>query len=105
MYDFGDNWRHEIDVRAFHPPTTTFECIEGRGHGAAEDVGSVDGWNAMVKAYKAAKPSSEQREQMEWYGKKCVNGDPKGLESGGWERFDIGAVNALLKANPETSKI
>ena len=43
-YDFGDSWFHEITLIGREDATDTFQCIDGEGHGCAEDVGSIKGW-------------------------------------------------------------
>ncbi|KAK6086582.1 ser thr protein phosphatase family protein [Seiridium cupressi] len=79
LYDFGDHWDHMIEVVGREAATKHFVCKEGGGHGPAEDVGSDQGWNALIKAYRAATPSEEQRSKMRWYESMCPNGDAAGL--------------------------
>ncbi|KAH6646857.1 hypothetical protein BKA67DRAFT_524745, partial [Truncatella angustata] len=96
LYDFGDHWDHCIEVIGRQPSTEHFVCKEGSGHGVAEDVGSDRGWTQLIKAYRAASPSQEQRYKMQWYEKKCPNGDPTGLKDREGE-WDIEKVNKRLE--------
>lgn len=44
--------------------TTHFTCMEGEGHGCAEDVGGYIGWKELLKAYDAPNPTNYQNEKM-----------------------------------------
>jgi len=99
VYDFGDNWEHWITIKGRTKPTTHFECVDGSGHAAAEDVGSKTGWEALKEAYRTNEPSEKQKERREWYQSECANGDWQGL--GGdrlniWNQEDINKFLATL---------
>lgn len=55
VYDFGDNWEHEIKLEAilekdedkYYP-----KCIKGKGRGPLEDIGGIWAYNEIVNAYK-----------------------------------------------------
>ncbi|KAK3311014.1 MM3350-like domain-containing protein, partial [Chaetomium strumarium] len=79
MYDFGDNWEHNLSVEGRADPTDRFVCLSGTGHAVAEDVGSVDGWRELKDAYCTSHPTKEQRERRQWYERTASNGDPEGL--------------------------
>lgn len=66
-YDFGDSWLHDITRLGREDATTSFECVNGEGHGCAEDVGSDPGWAALKAAFWAPQPDEEQKEKMRWY--------------------------------------
>lgn len=36
-------------------------------------------WEKLKEAYRAARPTADQREKMKWSGTVCVNGDRQGL--------------------------
>ena len=96
-YDFGDCWEHAITVvgRA-DAATDYFRCLDGEGHGVAEDVGGTKGWEALKAAYRADRPSREQREKMVWFERQASNEDRRGLRDG-WEHgWPKSRVNARL---------
>ena len=95
------NWEHDIKMIGRAPATRFFEVVSGEGHGAAEDVGSRSGWKRLCEAYAAGKPTKEQREQMAWYEKRCLNGDSRGLGNGVVFMFDKEHTNhKLLSLEP-----
>jgi hypothetical protein len=65
------------------PATEKITCIDGTGHAVGEDV-NREGWGELKAAYRAASPSSEQREN---------NGDQHGLGAGRKFVFDMELVN------------
>ncbi|KAK5685268.1 hypothetical protein LTS10_003346 [Elasticomyces elasticus] len=94
-YDFGDRWEHLLTVNGRAEASTKFHCIDGSGHGVAEDV-VQDGWQVLIDAYRARRPDEEQREKIHWYETRCSNGDPKGLGNGREHVWDNDAVNMRL---------
>ncbi|KAK4225969.1 hypothetical protein QBC38DRAFT_249065 [Podospora fimiseda] len=91
-YDFGDNWEHLMTVEGRAPVTHDFICLSGEGHGVAEDVSSAQGWEALKAAYRAESPSKKQKEKMEWYEKRAVNGDREGLRGDRVKLFELEKV-------------
>ena len=61
IYDFGDNWEHELvleDSRYFDPELQAeIECLEGERACPPEDVGSVPGYYDFCEAVRD--PSNE----------------------------------------------
>ena len=55
VYDFGDNWEHEITLEAilekdedeYYP-----KCIKGKGRGPMEDIGGIWAYNEIIRAHK-----------------------------------------------------
>jgi hypothetical protein len=99
-YDFGDSWEHEIVAEKFLPldPATTYPvCLGGARACPPEDCGSFPGYEDILAAVKASKPTEEQEDLLEWAGKDY---DP--------EHFDIDLVNhrlgAVNRKRPKTSK-
>lgn len=88
IYDFGDDWRHEILVEAFGPPEEGREypfCLGGERACPPEDVGGVWGYMDLVEALED--PEHERHEEfMEW----LEEFDPEG--------FDLDTVNEALKS-------
>ncbi|ORY11905.1 plasmid pRiA4b ORF-3-like protein-domain-containing protein [Clohesyomyces aquaticus] len=82
MYDFGDNWRHDIIRKGRAPPTSHIVCLDGRGHGVAQDA-TITGWEALKEAYRSPSPNEEQRDNIYWYENEAMNGDSNGLGGGG----------------------
>jgi hypothetical protein len=95
-YDFGDRWEHQIAVVGREPATDVFVCTDGEGHGVAEDVGGVFGWQALKAAYRARNPDQEQREKMEFFERQASNRDTRGLRDGRDRIWDRHGVNFKL---------
>ncbi len=71
LYDFGDEWEHELTIeesRYFNPELRTeIECLDGAGACPPEDVGGVPGYYEFCKALKD--PDHEEHETLvEWAG-------------------------------------
>jgi hypothetical protein len=65
IYDFGDNWQHELileENRYFNPELRTeLACLEGERSCLPEDVGGVPGYSKFCKALK--NPNHEEHER------------------------------------------
>lgn len=88
-YDFGDSWRHEIQVEEFLPVVSQQKyplCLDGARACPPEDCGSIPGYEDIQKALRATHKSRDQQEIIEWLGDGY---DP--------ERFDLEAVNERLR--------
>ena len=87
VYDFGDNWEHEILVeQILRAKLSNFDalCLGGKRSCPPEDVGGTWGYEDFLKAFYD--PSREEHEHMvAWAGEKF---DP--------EHFDLEAVNEKL---------
>ena len=58
LYDFGDNWEHEIVVEKILPPEagkTYPVCVAGKRAGPPEDVGGVWGYHEFIEAMQNPK--------------------------------------------------
>ncbi|MBW2649975.1 MAG: plasmid pRiA4b ORF-3 family protein [Deltaproteobacteria bacterium] len=94
VYDFGDNWRHEIileDSRYFNLELQfPVECLEGARACPPEDVGSVPGYYEFCESLKD--PNHEEHDSnREWYGSAPWYDDI--FDS---EKYDIEKVNYEL---------
>lgn len=87
IYDFGDNWEHEVVVEKVIGGDSGRErplCLAGRRHRPPEDCGGPPGYAAFLDAI--SNPRHPEHEAMrEWVG---GDFDP--------EAFDIAAVNRAL---------
>lgn len=93
-YDFGDCWEHQMThMSRADKATDSFQCMEGEGHGVAEDVGSVDGWKNLKQAYRSPRPDKKQREKMEWF--ECF--DRQGLGNGQEKIWKKAEINSRLR--------
>ena len=82
-YDFGDDWRHEVELEGILPreeDTSYPRCIAGERACPPEDCGGMLGYLNMLKVI-ADKEHKERKNTMEWLGGQF---DP--------ERFDAKAV-------------
>jgi hypothetical protein len=95
-YDFGDCWEHEITMVGRAAATEVFVCTGGEGHGVAEDVGSDRGWQNLKKAYRAQRPTKDQKDKMRWFETQASNADRQGLGNGRDRFFDRAGVNFKL---------
>ena len=85
VYDFGDNWEHEIKLEAilekdedqYYP-----KCIKGKGRGPMEDIGGIWAYNDIVRAYR----EGDRQTLDEFYVDSTF--DP--------ERFSVDEVNRRL---------
>jgi hypothetical protein len=57
----------------------TFSCTDKGGYPCAEDAGGVYRWTKLIKAYKVARPTEEQREKRKWFKTMYSNLDCGGL--------------------------
>jgi hypothetical protein len=87
VYDFGDNWRHQILLEAILLPSPNVfypRCIAGARNGPPEDAGGARGYSRYLQAL--ADPEHEEHENLlAW----------RGPFDG--EAFSIKTINASLK--------
>lgn len=88
VYDFGDNWKHDVLLEAVHVPTKPLRfpvCIAGERACPPEDSGGVWGYGELLEMLKDTE-NPEYEERLEWLGDDF---DP--------EAFDLAEVNRWLK--------
>jgi len=83
-YDFGDDWRHEIDVVKVSDAIAPLACLDGKRACPPEDSGGPYAYADLVEAVRA--PKSADPEYLDWIG----DFDP--------EEFDLKLANKRLKA-------
>jgi Plasmid pRiA4b ORF-3-like protein len=87
VYDFGDDWRHEVVLEKVTPstdaPTKPF-CIGGQRRCPPEDVGGVHGYQEFLEVI--FQPGHEEFEHYRAWTGNAVHA----------EEFDIKAVNDIL---------
>lgn len=87
VYDFGDNWEHEVVVEKVIAGDSGRErpvCLAGRRHRPPEDCGGPPGYAEFLRAISDPR-HAEHAAMLEWVGGAF---DP--------EAFDIAAVNRAL---------
>ena len=70
VYDFGDNWRHDVIVEEIRDGAADTEYpafVDGARRAPPEDVGSTDGFMEFLEAVLDAS-HEEHRRMTEWYG-------------------------------------
>jgi len=68
VYDFGDDWMHEILVEEILPAKTRVpKCLAGEGFAPPEDCGGIPGYYMMLKALDDA-THEEHESYREWLG-------------------------------------
>jgi hypothetical protein len=86
-YDFGDSWRHQIDIEETLPIEENVRyprCLDGQRACPPEDCGGIYGYYDCLEALK--NPDDEENEErLEWLGDDF---DP--------EKFSVDAVNKKL---------
>lgn len=71
IYDFGDEWVHQITLREIHPAEKNKDypiCIEGKRACPPEDCGGVIGYLRMLEILQNPK-DEEYKEMIKWVGK------------------------------------
>lgn len=78
VYDFGDDWEHEIVVEKILPDDSQMEyprCVKGKRACPPEDVGGIWGFEEFLEAMKD--PEHEEHEAyLEWWGEQY---DPEAI--------------------------
>ena len=98
-YDFGDNWRHDVEVEKVLPAdeaVTVPACVDGRRACPPEDCGGTGGFERLLEILDD--PSHpEHRERREWMGRDY---DPTSFDPGEFDENlrndDAHLVNARL---------
>jgi hypothetical protein len=71
-YDFGEDWRHDIQIEKAPPAKTTATvypaCVAGARNSPPEDCGGVWGYGRLL-AVLANPDHPDREEQLEWLGK------------------------------------
>ncbi|HUK19084.1 MAG TPA: plasmid pRiA4b ORF-3 family protein [Bryobacteraceae bacterium] len=105
VYDFGDNWRHNVELEKILPVSGVVRpvCIAGERHCPPEDVGGVPGYEEFLEVI--FEPGHEEYEHyVRWAG----GPSPLNRSVGRFqpEEFNLMAVNDALSRMrwPNTSK-
>jgi hypothetical protein len=88
VYDFGDNWEHEIKVEKALPPEPGIKyprLLKGKRACPPEDVGGVWGYEEFLEAIRDP-GHPEHKEMLEWIGGEF---DP--------DEFDKDEINRALR--------
>ncbi|MEW5920361.1 MAG: plasmid pRiA4b ORF-3 family protein [Bacillota bacterium] len=91
-YDFGDNWRHEVDLEKILPAEEGRRypvCVDGARHRPPEDVGGVPGYEEFLRII--SDPGHPEHDDYLVWAEKDTSGkkfDP--------EYFYINEVNRML---------
>lgn len=90
VYDFGDNWVHEITLESTADKKANKAiCLSGKGACPPEDCGSIYGYEEIKDIFETKPNSQEADEYRDWLG----------LEDGQiWDvaKFDIEEINLYL---------
>jgi len=90
VYDFGDNWVHEITLESIVDKNQKEAvCLSGKGACPPEDCGSIYGYEEMKHIFQTMPKSEQADEYREWLG---LDED----ESWDADHFDIDEVNIYL---------
>ena len=96
IYDYGDNWEHEILVEKILTPKPGIQypvCLAGERACPPEDCGGVTGYTELLEIIKDPE-HPEYENMMTWLGRSF---DP--------EAFDLKGVNTRLKYHSKESKV
>lgn len=96
-YNLREGWEHIVSVTGRAAPTSQFVCVDGEGHGCAEDVGGHSGWADLLTAYDAVNPTQDQKDKIEWFENQSSNGDSDGLRGEKKLMWDKDRVNEVLR--------
>ena len=89
IYDFGDDWLHDIHVEKIEPPKADQHypcCLAGKRAGPPEDSGGIWGYTELLEAL-GNRHHPDHQEMRDWVGRHF---DP--------EQCDISAINRRLIA-------
>ena len=70
VYDFGDDWSHQIIIEAVFDgdPATSYPCfVDGKRRAPPEDVGGPPGFMEFTQAMKS-RSHPEHKQMLRWYG-------------------------------------
>ena len=90
-YDFGDGWRHHIQVKPVARPKTDWFyplCVAGARAAPPDDVGGVSGYEEFLSAIHDQK-HEDHESMLVWIGGAF---DPEG--------FDLNEINRILRLGP-----
>jgi len=79
VYDMGDNWEHEIELRGIvreETISTYPNCLSGYGACPPEDVGGIPGFQELLRAIRE-KDKVALKDYDAWLGKRY---DPEGFQ-------------------------
>ncbi len=89
VYDFGDDWRHEVLIEKILPPEVGVHypvCIKGKNACPPEDCGGIWGYYDVLEAVQ--NPNDKEHDELrEWLGDDFVP-----------EAFDLNKINRELKS-------
>lgn len=89
MYDFGDNWRHQVELETRMPPDPARKypaCIAGARACPPEDVGGTSGYAEFLEAW-ADPDHQEHRYMRRWAGPSFKP-----------ERFDLAKTDQAVRS-------
>lgn len=68
VYDFGDNWRHMIELEAINNEEVHAAiCEAGENECPPEDVGGIDGYLQMLAVFQSG-TTTKRKEYRDWLG-------------------------------------
>lgn len=71
VYDFGDEWRHDVILEEKVTLPEEFVCrlVDGKRAFPPEDCGGLGGYEDCLEVFRGPKPTdSDQLERLEWMG-------------------------------------
>ena len=69
MYDFGDNWVHEITLeKIFDDKRKEAFCLSGKGNCPPEDCGGPYGYEDMKNIFQTMPDSNATDKYRDWLG-------------------------------------
>lgn len=98
IYDFGDDWTHQIVLEKITAEKISRpQCISGKGKCPPEDIGGVPGYQHFLILLKNPK-NPEYKEMMEWIG--LVEGEK-------WDtnEFDLEEADDMVSMGDYSNKI
>ncbi|MDR0896031.1 MAG: plasmid pRiA4b ORF-3 family protein [Prevotellaceae bacterium] len=86
VYDFGDDWVHEIALEAtLKDKGTEADCIAGKGACPPEDCGGIYGYAQLKETFEKDPNGEEAKNYREWLGlEEGENWNPNKINFGGY---------------------
>lgn len=94
IYDYGDDWIHNITVLKKPSEEVLFpKCIKGENAAPIDDIGGISGFYDLMETMGKKRKNAEDKEMLDWYGL------PKTKTYEEFFRFDLDEINEILLEN------
>ncbi|MBS1550039.1 MAG: plasmid pRiA4b ORF-3 family protein [Bacteroidetes bacterium] len=94
IYDYGDDWIHNITVLKKPSEEVLYPiCIKGENTAPIDDIGGISGFYDLMETMGKKRKNAKDKEMLDWYGL------PKTKTYEEFFRFDLDEINEILLEN------